>query len=173
MKKPLHTHIIDESFLKDPKRYITQSLIAVVAVATILYFVEVVTHSAIVAALGSSAFIVFAIPWSTTAQTRNLVGGHIVGLLCGAFCYFVLLNGPLSGIVIRWHLLTLLVYALTVGAAIFVMVITNTEHPPAAGTALGIVLQPWSWQVVIFIVAFALGLALVRWLLRHRLTNLI
>jgi CBS-domain-containing membrane protein len=31
-----------------------------------------------------------------------------------------------------------------VGTAIFVMCITDTEHPPAAGIALGMVLNPWN-----------------------------
>ena len=53
-------HIIDKSFIKEPKKYIVQSLVAVAAVALILFFVGIITHVAIVAALGASAFIVFA-----------------------------------------------------------------------------------------------------------------
>ena len=60
--------LMDKSFKRAPKSYIMQSLLAVVAVAIILYFVEVLTHAAIVAALGASAFIVFAMPHSITAK---------------------------------------------------------------------------------------------------------
>lgn len=70
--------IIDESFLRTPRNYIIQSLLAVVALAVILYFVEVLTHTAIIAALGSSAFIVFALPHSITAQPRRLIGGTLL-----------------------------------------------------------------------------------------------
>ena len=68
-------HIIDKSFTRAPKSYIIQSLLAVIVVAVILYFVEIITHAAIVAALGSSAFIVFAMPHSITAKPRRLIGG--------------------------------------------------------------------------------------------------
>ena len=46
-------HIIDKSFIRAPKKYIIQSLLAVAAVALILFFVEILTHAAIVAALGA------------------------------------------------------------------------------------------------------------------------
>lgn len=164
--------IIDESFLKAPKNYIIQSLLAVVVLAIILYFVEVLTHAAIVAALGSSAFIIFAMPHSITAQPRRLIGGHVVGLLSGTVCYYVFLAGPLGGLVAGREFLTLLVYALAVGLAIFLMAITNTEHPPAAGTALGIVAHVWSYPVVVFILLSVIGLAIVRMLLRGYLKNL-
>jgi CBS-domain-containing membrane protein len=87
-------HIIDSSFTKKPKSYIIQSLLAVLALAVILYFVEVLTHAAIVAALGSSTFIVFAMPHTVAARSRRLIGGHLVGLICGMASYFLLLNGP-------------------------------------------------------------------------------
>lgn len=69
--------IIDKSFIRAPGSYIIQSLLALVAVAIILYFVEVLTHAAIVAALGASTFVIFAMPHSVTAQPRRLIGGHI------------------------------------------------------------------------------------------------
>lgn len=164
--------IIDKSFTKAPMKYIIQSLLAVVALAIILYFVETLTHAAIVAALGSSAFIVFAMPKSITARPRRLIGGHVVGLLSGTFCYYVFLSGPLGKLVTSWEFTTLFIYALAVGLSIFLMAITNTEHPPAAGTALGIVAHAWSYQVVIFILLAAVGLAVARRLLRGYLRDL-
>ena len=166
-------HIIDKTFLRAPKNYIVQSLLAIVAMAIILYFVEVLTHAAIVAAIGSSAFIVFAMPRSITAQPRRLIGGHVVGLLCGTFCHYVFLAGPIGKMIAGGELATLFVYALAVGLAIFLMAITNTEHPPAAGTALGIVAHPWSYQVVIFVILCAIGLAVARRLLRGQLRDLV
>lgn len=171
--KRIPIRIIDKSFIKSPKCYIFQSLLAVAVLAIILYFVEVLTHAAIVAALGSSTFIVFAMPRSITAQPRRLIGGHVVGLLSGTFCYYTFLTGPLRGVVAGQEFLTLLVYALAVGLAIFLMAITNTEHPPAAGTALGIVAHAWSYPVVVFILLSVIGLAIVRRLLGSRLRDLV
>ncbi len=164
--------IIDKSFIRAPKSYILQSLLAVVTVAIILYFVEVLTHAAIVAALGSSAFIVFAMPHSITARPRALIGGHVVGLLSGTFCHYAFLLGPLGGLFANGEFTTLFVYALAVGLSVFLMAVTNTEHPPAAGTALGIVAHEWSYQVVIFILLAAISLAIVKWLLRGHLRDL-
>ena len=165
--------IIDKSFKQAPRSFIIQSLLAVVIVAIILYFVEILTHAAIVAALGASAFVVFAMPHSITARSRSLIGGHVVGLLSGTFCYYVFLTGPLGVLITGWEFTTLVTYALAVGLSIFLMAITNTEHPPAAGTALGIVAHAWSTQVVIFVLLCAIGLAIFRLLLGSRLRDLV
>jgi len=165
--------IIDESFTKAPKSYIIQSLLAVIAVVIILYFVEVLTHAAIVAALGASTFFVFAMPNAPTAQTRRLVGGHIIGLLCGILCYYAFLTGPLGELSEDVEFITWFAYALSVGLSIFLMTITNTEHPPASGTALGIVAHGWSYQVIIFVLLYAVSLAIARRLLRSYLRDLV
>ena len=165
-------HIIDRAFVRNPKYYIIQSLLATAAVAIILYFVEVLTHAAIVAALGASTFIVFAMPHSITAQPRRLIGGHAIGLASGAFCYFVILNLLLGQLDTDWEWIRWCIYALAVGLSIFLMTITNTEHPPASATALGIVAHGWSWQTVVFILACAIGLAIIRRLFRRYLRDL-
>ena len=164
--------IIDTSFRRVPRSYIWQSFLAVVALSVILYFVEVLTHAAIVAALGSTAFIVFAMPHSLTARPRRLIGGHVVGLMAGTFCHYAFLAGPLGKLLTRWEFTTLFIYALAVGLSIFLMTITNTEHPPAAGTALGIVAHEWSCEVVIFLILAVIILAIVRRLLMSRLKDL-
>ena len=165
--------IIDNSFKGTFKNYITQSLLATVALAIILYFVKVLTHAAIVASLGASTFIVFAMPHWVTAQPRRLIGGHVVGILSGTFCYYAFLTGPVGRLVANWEFATLSVYALAVGLSLFLMALTNTEHPPAAGTALGIVIQPWSYQIVIFVVVSVISLAIIKRLLRRYLRDLI
>ena len=63
--------------------------------------------------------------------------------------------------------------ALSVGMSIFLMVITDTEHPPAAGTALGLVIPGWSWSAVVFIMSSAVILSLLRIALRRKLVNLL
>ena len=63
--------------------------------------------------------------------------------------------------------------ALSVGMSIFLMVITDTEHPPAAGTALGLVIPGWSWSAVVFIMSSAVILSLPRIALRRKLVNLL
>ena len=61
---------------------------------------------------------------------------------------------------------------LNIVEVVFQLAITNTEHPPAAGTALGIVAHEWAHEVVIFVLLAAISLAIVRRLLRGRLRDL-
>jgi len=164
--------IIDKTFLQKPKRFILQGLIATIVVAIILYFVEVLTHAIVIAALGASTFIVFAMPHSITAKSRKIIGGHIVGLICGTFCYYIVLH-PLVGLTANWELIYYISCALAVGLSIFLMTITNTEHPPASATAVSIVIYGFSYQIVLFVVLSAVGLAIARRLLKNRLIDLI
>ena len=168
----MNIHLVDKTFLKKPGSYIIQSLLAVIAVAVILYFVETITQAAIVAALGASSFIVFAMPKTVAAEPRRLIGGHITGIVCGLVCYYGCYTSPTetffnSNEIIHW-----LPAAFAVGLSIFLMTIFNFEHPPAAGTALGIVAHEWTWETIVFIVAFAISLAIIGILLKKYLKNL-
>ena len=171
--KKVTLQLFDKQFIRSPKNFIIQSLVGTIVLAVILYFVETLTHAAIVAALGSSTFIVFAMPQSMAAQPRRLIGGHIVGVLCGSLCCCVFLGGPIGEVILGWEFTTLFIYALAVGLSILLMALTNTEHPPAAGTALGIAAHEWSYQVVIFILLSVIALAVIRTLLRSRLKDLV
>jgi CBS-domain-containing membrane protein len=166
-------YLFDSFFKKAPKRYIRQSLLAALVVAIILLFFRMLGDFVIVAALGASTFIVFAMPSSITAEPRRLIGGHAVGLLSGALCYFVFLSGYLDRLITDQEVLFILAGALSVGLSIFLMAITDTEHPPAATTAIGIIASGWSYKIALFVLLSALCLSLARRLLRSRLKDLV
>ena len=42
----------------------------------------------VTASMAATAFICFAMPTSVSAQTRNVIGGHLVGLVCGTLFVF-------------------------------------------------------------------------------------
>ena len=63
--------------------------------------------------------------------------------------------------------------ALSVGISALIMVATNTEHPPAAGTAFGLVIYPFSLLAIIFIVSSVIILSIVKAALRSRLIDLV
>ncbi len=168
----MNIHLVDKTFLKKPKNYLIQSLFAVIAVAVILYFVETVTHAAIVAALGASTFIVFAMPKTVAAEPRRLIGGHITGIVCGLACYFSCYTGDAESFFESNEIIHWLPAAFAVGLSILLMTIFNFEHPPAAGTALGMVTHEWTWETIVFIVAFAVALAIIGVLLKKYLKNL-
>jgi CBS-domain-containing membrane protein len=62
--------------------------------------------------------------------------------------------------------------ALGVGLSMFLMAATNTEHPPAAGTALAIVAHGFDWGLMLFIGTAVLILILIQRALRSRLIDL-
>ena len=166
-------YIIDKSFKRAPKSYIIQSLLATAVMAVVLYLVKGLTGGAIVADLGASTFIVFAMPHSITAQPRRLIGGHIIGLICGSVFYYACFASPLPHLLDNWEFMPVLASALTVGLLIFLMTTTDTEHPPAAGAALSIIRNGLTYEVVIFVLAFSIALSIARRLLLSRMNNLV
>jgi len=165
--------LLDRQFMSNPRPYFIQSLMAVIVVTILLYFVSSITQAAIVAALGASTFIVFAMPKSVPAQPRRLIGGHITGLVSGIVCYYLLQTGPAGTYFENIDIIHWFPAAMAVGLSIFFMTILNFEHPPAAGTALGIVTQEWTPGTIILVVSFVAGLAITGFLLRKYLKNLV
>ena len=121
-------------------------------------------NAVVVASIGASTFIVFAMPKSITAGARNVIGGHLVGLITGSLC--ALIPQPTS-------VLSIAVYSLAVGLSIFIMVVVDMEHPPAAGTALGVVITGFRWEVAIAIVTAVLVLSFVHFAFRRYIRDLV
>jgi CBS-domain-containing membrane protein len=85
----------------------------------------------------------------------------LVGLAAGTIFYFI----PLPYFV---------EYPLAVVIALFVMVALDVEHPPAAGTALAVVIhEAYPPDVFVAIMAGAVILSQCRYYLRHHLKDLI
>ena len=145
---------------------------ASLSILAILLFLNVFTQTALIASLGASAFIVFAMPLAYSAQPRSILGGYAIGLTTGVA------GGAISRL--AWvdalhfsHVLQYTVFsALAVGLATFLMVITNTEHPPAAGFALGLVLNPWDLQTLFYVILAVSLLAFFKVVLRPYLIDL-
>ena len=150
------------------KHYVFQSLAATLTVFILILSVSIRKNAVIIASIGATAFIVFAMPKSPLAKPRNIVGGHLVGLACGLLC--ILIPHPAF---IHSTITYAFVYALAVGLAMFVMVVTDTEHPPAAATALGIAITGFSFQITTTIVASVVILSLVHHLLKRHLKDLL
>jgi len=110
--------------------------------------------------MGATAFIVFAMPTSASAQTRNVIGGHLVGLASGTIFYFATLPYFIE-------------YPLAVGIAIFVMATLDVEHPPAAATALAVVINEVSPEVFVTIMASAVILSQCRHYMKNHLKDLV
>lgn len=153
---------IDREFRQHWKNYVLQSILATVAVFIVLYFLSI-QHAVIIASLGATAFIIFAMPDSITAQPRNVIGGQLVGLFFGFLFSLIPHSATLSSIV---------VYSCAVGASIFTMVVIDTEHPPAAGTALGVAITGISLEVFIAVITSIVLLSVIHVLFKPYIRDL-
>ena len=142
---------IDREFRQHWKNYVLQSILATFSVFIVLYFLSL-QHAVIIASIGATAFIIFAMPNSITAQPRNVIGGQLVGLFFG----FLFSLFPQSVLIY-----SIIVYSLAVGASIFTMVVIDTEHPPAAGTALGVAITGISLDVFVAVCLSVILLSLI------------
>ncbi|OHE59734.1 MAG: hypothetical protein A2Z47_16355 [Thermodesulfovibrio sp. RBG_19FT_COMBO_42_12] len=58
------------------KNYVFQSLFATLAIFIVLLFLNL-QHVVIIASIGATTFIIFAMPNYITAKPRNVIGGHL------------------------------------------------------------------------------------------------
>lgn len=163
--------MLDPQFKKNPRPYIVQSLLALAVFFLVLLFVEKVTQVVIVAALGASTFIIFSMPHSITAQPRRLIGGHVVGLVSGSVCHFIFVD-QLAVVLGDRTMLAALTIAMAIALSMFLMAVTNTEHPPAAATSIGLLTAGLSWAPILFVLMFAGLLAIIHYVLRRYLVDL-
>ena len=101
---------IDKKFRRYWKNYVFQSIFAAFAIFIVLLFFNTHKRPIIIASIGSSVFIVFALPKNITARPRRVIGGHLVGLFCGSLFTLIPYSSPLS---------SLSVYSLAVGPLSF------------------------------------------------------
>jgi len=81
----------------------------------------------IVASMGASAVLLFAVPHGPLSQPWSVVGGHIVSAIVGVTCAKLIANEVLAA-------------SLAVGAAIGVMYYLRCIHPPGGATAISAVI---------------------------------
>jgi len=130
--------------------YLYQSLLATVVIFVILLLLNL-EHVVVIASIGATAFIVFTMPRNVTAAPRRVIGGHIIGFICGSAFAFIPHSTTLTAI---------LIYSLAVGTTIFLMVALGAEHPPAGGTALGVAITGFSISVMVAVLTSSIVLSL-------------
>jgi CBS-domain-containing membrane protein len=139
----------------------------------ILLFLDVLEETAILASLGATAFIVFTMPNAYSSHPRRLIGGYLIGVVVGLICYYISTSTIFSSLPISHTISVAIFGAVAVGIAIFAMVATDAEHAPAAGIALGLILNEWDYTTVLFIVSAVILMAFVRKILKPILLDLI
>lgn len=166
-------HLIDQYINAKWIPYLFQCGLATLSLLIILLVGDSLMKGAIVVGVASSAFTVFVLPNSVAATPRKVIGGHIVAALVGAFIALLLNIPEVAAHTDNSRHIIDLAAALSVGLSIFAMVVTNTEHPPAAGTSLGLVIYGFDWSSIIFILTAALVLSILRIALRPKMINLL
>ncbi len=87
------------------------------------HYLGLAASAGIVASMGASAVLLFAVPHGPLSQPWPLVGGHLVSALVGVTCA-------------QWIPVPIVAAAVAVGLAIGVMHYCRCIHPPGGATAL-------------------------------------
>ncbi len=151
-----------KEFKQNWKYYLVQSLIATFFIFLVLLVLSL-RRLVIVASLGATTFIVFAMPNTLSAKPRNIIGGYLVGLTCGAILSLI----PHS---VSIH--PAVYYAAAVGLSIFLMVVIDTEHPPAAGVALAVAIDGVNWKVSLAVLISAVMLSVIHEIFKKQIRDL-
>ena len=162
----------DPAFARYPWAFAFQAVLATVVMLVILAFVNSLSSAAIAAGLASSVVGIFIGPSNRTASVRSVVGGHGLALLLGAVFSAVLFLGPVETFLTDRTLIHNASLALAVGVAMLFMAFTNTEHPPAAGTALGMASREFDILIFLSIIGAVALLAVMKLAVRPYLRDL-
>ena len=176
---PQPDHIVDPEFSRSRRHYLAQAGLATVAMLAVLLLTDSLSDAALAAGLASSVIILFMHPSSRAATPRALVGGHLLALGVGSGFSLLLFsaNGVpfLEGMAVieSVGLLRALPLAASVGILILMMAMTDTEHPPAAGTVLGIASQVWDPFTTAVIIGAVVLLVCIKVVLHRYLRDLV
>lgn len=137
----------------------------------LILMLDAVTQTVLIAALGASTFIAFALPRSPHSGPRHMIGGYVVGILAGSL--MGTLNTWITLSASADHALMIIFGAIAISLAMFTMVLTRTEHPPAAALALGLVLNDWTLLTLFVVLSGVIGLSIIKQLVMPALLDLI
>jgi len=160
---------------------IWQPLLAMVFIALVLFFMNHFSTSDVLWAVGagslsSSCYIVFGNPTLKASEPRKIIGGYFIGIFTGfilrfAIMYFHEHDCGLFGTP-HFYVVAILA-AISVSLCLFFMSLLKVQHPPAAGMALVLVIDMRDYDEILIVVIAAFLLALIRYIFRSRLVDLV
>jgi len=165
--------ILDSNFKANAGRYLLQSLLAAVIIFVVLLLVGKVFDIVVVASLGASTFISFTMPQSNPSRPRFLIGGYVVGSICGILMnYFsrFLISADMQIFGLSPFILAC---ALAVGLAMLLMTVFDFEHPPAAALAMGLVPDTKVFITAAVAIACIVIISLIKTAIKRWLINLL
>ncbi|PZC44449.1 MAG: CBS-domain-containing membrane protein [Chloroflexi bacterium] len=170
---PEHARLEDPRLKGHRRVYASQAILAGAALLLALVVKDVVTSAAVFAAIASTAFVLFVTPFSVVATPRHVIGGHIICSGVGLAIAAILTISAVASAVDNGDFVFNLLAALAVALGIALMGITDTEHPPAAGTALGFAVVAPNGELVAVFAGSVIVLVLMQQILLGRLRNLL
>lgn len=163
----------DSQFKTRRFAYLFQALMAGLVIVIALSVMSTVKQTALLAAMGASAFIAFTMPHQARSGARPMIGGYVVGIICGvAVSGFSDMLCP-SVFELSPRVVAALAGGIAVAASTFLMVVTDAEHPPAAGVALGLVLNEWDHWTILVMLGGITTLYAAKRLLRRYMSDLL
>ena len=170
---PMHERMVDPRLRGQRRVYLYQALIATAVLVVVIWVEDLLSNTAIFAAIASTAFVLFVTPRSLTASPRHVIGGHAMCVVSGLVMSAIIHSSLGDDIIGGSSFLFATAAALAVGLGIILMGLTETEHPPAAGTALGMALVEIDWELILVLLSSVALMSLVRRLVLPRLRNLL
>jgi CBS-domain-containing membrane protein len=165
--------VIDKKLNLYPGKYIFQCFLAMMTMLAVLSYLDFIEHTAVISSFGATSFIAFTMPRRYHSDAKRLVGGYLTGIAVGVFFHHIARIPCVMDLICVDHLSYALFGSIAVFFAILLMVILDTEHPPAAGVALGFVLNTYDFNTVVFVIAAIFLITGVKNILRPYMIDLI
>jgi CBS-domain-containing membrane protein len=125
----------------------------------------------IIASFGASAFLAFTFPHKRRSRPRCLIGGYFIGVVVGCIIHYAT-EIPVEEY-FALKMIHVFVGAFGVVLSMFLMSITDTEHPPAASIALGFVINDWKWQTIILVMTGIILISLIKEILKPHIIDML
>jgi len=138
------------------QQVVAAGIASIITMCAALVMLDIERVPYLLASLGGSCVILFAIPDNVMAQPRSFVGGHLVGTIVGLMFSHAFGGGIVS-------------MACAVGVAIALMMVTHTIHSPAGADPLIVMAAHPGWSFVAAPLGLGLGILFVGAMLYHRL----
>ena len=165
--------LFDEKFRNNKLQYFFQCFLATLPIFLFLLILDISPNAVVIATLGASSFIAFAMPEAQSSRPRFLIGGYLVGTAVACSCYYISLVPLLEKLPFLSEFSIVVFGAISVGLTIFIMVIINTEHPPAASLALGLIINECNYETIIVVLIGITSLSVIKEVLKPILKNLL
>lgn len=156
------------------KPYLFQSTTLFLALSIAFMAGSIASNEAIiVAALGPTSFILFITPRSPSADARHTLGGHALGILVGSLAAITSEGQMAQSFISTSVYFPIGIAAISVALNVLLMGLTRTGHAPATATTLVLIVNGFSWNIVIHICISVAMLCILYQLLKTRIHNLV